>query len=198
MRNWLRRQTRRRRLAAPVLWRHWVLVPAGHRLELRVHLGCLVTIALISGLLARVVLPTLFPGWHAGVYWAVAGWIAVADSLAGLLHELGHAAVALAAGQRVYRISLYGFAAAARRSTGHAAHEQLLIALAGPLSHLLLGAVFWAIWQLAPLDNVPLRVAILFPAIMNLLVGGLNLLPVRPLDGGRVVRALAMLAMPAR
>jgi Zn-dependent protease len=41
-----------------------------------------------------------------------------------------------------------------------------------------------------PDDNLPLRVATGFPAFSNFLVGMVNLVPVSPLDGGRVARAV--------
>ena len=181
-----------------LLWRRWVRLAAGQPVELSVHLACLTTVLTVTWLLARLVLPGLFPGWHTSAYWMVGAWLAMADSLAGLLHELGHAAVALAHGRRVYRIRLYGVVAEARRSAGYDAHEQLLIALAGPASHLVLAGIFFATWGLVPLDNVPLRVAVVFPAVMNLLVGAFNLLPFRSLDGGRALRALLVLALVPR
>jgi Zn-dependent protease len=66
-----------------------------------------------------------------------------------------------------------------------------LIALAGPMSHVLLAALFWAAWRLASEDNQPLRVAAAFPAVSNTLLGILNLLPLRPLDGRRALAAAA-------
>jgi Zn-dependent protease len=154
--------------------------------EVAVHLGCVVTPLVVSCLLAQLALPAVFPGWDARTYWLVGGWIALADTAAGLLHELGHAVVALAHGRQVYRITLYGLAATGRRAASHGPHEQLLIALAGPLSHVALAAVFWLSWRLAPHDNLALRTATAFPAVTNLLLGLLNLIPLRPLDGRRV------------
>jgi Zn-dependent protease len=66
----------------------------------------------------------------------------------------------------------------------------LAIAIAGPLSHLLVASLLWAAWSFLPDDNLPWRVATGFPAFSNFSVGVLNLLPVSPLDGGRAARAL--------
>jgi Zn-dependent protease len=176
------------------LWRRGLLLAAGRRIELAVHLGWLVTVLAITWLLAQLALPIAFPGWDATAYWWVAAWIALADSLAGLLHELGHAAASLAQGGRVYRITLYGLAAAGRRSSSpQGPREQLWIALAGPLSHIVLAVLFWGVWRLAPEDNLPLRVAAAFPAVSNTLLGILNLLPLRPLDGRRVLASATRL-----
>jgi Zn-dependent protease len=125
------------------------------------------------------------------VYWLVASTVALTDSIAGLAHELGHALAAIAKGRRVYRITLYGLAAAARRSSGPAgSRDQFAIALAGPVCHLVVASALLCMWTLLPTDNEPLRVAAGFPAISNFAAGLFNLLPVSPLDGGRVARAL--------
>jgi Zn-dependent protease len=171
------------------LWRRRLWLAPGHQVELAAHLGWLVTPLVVTCLLAQVVLPALFGGWPTSAYWLVAAWVALADSVAGLLHELGHAVVTLARGGQVYRITLYGVAAAGRRSSGRGPYEQLLIALAGPLSHILLAALFWTVWRLMPEDNLPLRVGAAFPAVSNTLLGILNLLPLQPLDGRRVLGA---------
>jgi Zn-dependent protease len=174
-----------------VLWRCWVQVGKNHRIELSLHAFFVVTLLTVTWLLALTLFPRLFPGWTPAAYWLVATAVALTDSLAGLLHELGHALVALGKGRRVYRITLYGLAAAARRSAGPTRPlDQLAIAVAGPLSHLLVASLLYAAWNLLPDDNQPLRVATGFPAFSNFIVGVLNLLPVSPLDGGRVARAL--------
>lgn len=68
--------------------------------------------------------------------------------------------------------------------------DQFAIAVAGPVSHLLIASVLWAAWNWLPDDNLPMRVATGFPAVTNFTVGLLNLVPISPLDGGRVARAL--------
>ena len=68
--------------------------------------------------------------------------------------------------------------------------RKVLIAMAGPLSHLLLASALWAAWNALPLDNEPLRVAAGLPALSNFVAGVVNLLPVSVLDGGRAARAL--------
>jgi Zn-dependent protease len=174
-----------------LLWRGHVGLWAQHSVELNLHLAWLLTHLVVLWLLGALLLPRLFHGWHPGAYWLVAVSVALTDGVAGLIHELGHAVAAVAKGKRVYRITLYGWAASVRRSSGQLRpRDQLAIALAGPLSHLLLGAVLWTAWQWLPLDNEPLRVAAGFPALSNIAVGMLNLLPFHPLDGSRVLRAL--------
>jgi Zn-dependent protease len=174
-----------------IVWRGRFRLSAGHRIELNLHLFFVLTLVTVTWLLALALFPTVFPGWEPAAYWLVAAAVALTDSVAGLLHELGHAVVALARGKRVYRITLYGLAAAVRRSHGATrARDQFAIAVAGPLSHLLVASLLLTAFNAMPDDNLPWRVATGFPAFSNFTVGLLNLLPVSPLDGGRVARAL--------
>jgi len=174
-----------------VLWHGWLHVGNHHRIELNLHVFFALTMVAVTWLLALAVLPRLFPGWQPSSYWLVASAVAITDGLAGLVHELGHAGMAMARGRKVSRITLYGLAAAGRRSAGPIrSRDQALIAVAGPLSHLLLATALWATWNMLPIDNEPLRVAAGFPALSNFAAGLFNLLPVSPLDGGRAARAL--------
>jgi Zn-dependent protease len=176
-----------------VVWRTRICV-GQHQLELSLHLLFGLTLVAITGLLGQALLPRLFPDWTPRVSWLVALAVALTDSLAGLLHELGHAAAAMAKGRRVYRITLYGLAAAVRRSGGPVCpRDQAAIAIAGPLSHLLIASLLWATWSVLPDDNQPLRVATGLPALSNFAMGVFNLLPISPLDGGRAARALLAL-----
>jgi len=181
----------RRWSASTILWRGRVRLFSSHFVELELHLGWLVTVVLVTCLLAQSLFPALFPGWVPVAYWCVAISVALIDCLAGVVHELGHAAAAIAKGRRVYRIALYGLVASVRRSNSHLRpRDQLAIAVAGPISHLLIGSLLWTMWQLVPMDNEPLRVAAAFPAVSNIAAGVLNLLPFQPLDGWRAARAL--------
>jgi Zn-dependent protease len=173
-----------------VVWRGRVWLGGSHRTELNLHLWFIPTLVGVIWLLALGLLPHLFPGWNPSAYWLVASTVALTDSLAGLVHELGHAVVAIMRGRRVERITLYGLAAAVRRSGGPSRpRDQFAIALAGPVSHLVMACALLCTWTLVPIDNEPLRVAAGFPAVSNFAMGLFNLLPVSPLDGGRVARA---------
>ena len=99
--------------------------------------------------------------------------------LACLLHELGHVAVGAALGGSVKGFSLT--AVGAELSITYRAPltygRDSLVALAGPAANLLAGVLFTALgWSLA--------------AALSLAVGAFNLLPILPLDGGRVVYGL--------
>jgi Zn-dependent protease len=177
-----------------LLWSGRLHVGSRHQLELNLHLSFGLTLVLVTWLLAQACLPMLFPGWPPASYWLVAAATAALDGLAGLLHELGHVGMAMASGTRVSRITLYGLSAAVRRSSGSTrSRDQALIAMAGPVSQLLLAGVLWAAWNVLPPGNEPLRVAAGLPAVSNFVAGVFNLLPVSVLDGGRAARALTTL-----
>jgi len=178
-------------LADGVVCRTCLSLGGSRRIELSLHLLFVLTMLVVTWVLAAGFFPLLFPGWQPGLYWLVASVVAGLDCVAALAHELGHAAVAVARGRRVYGITLYGVAAAARRSSGPARpRDQFAIALAGPVSHLLVACLLLCAWSWLPIDNEPLRVAMGFPAVSNFAAGLFNLLPFSPLDGGRVLRAL--------
>src|SRR5919198_6088438 len=101
----------------------------------------------LAAVLAQVTFPEMIRGWSAPAYWVLAVAVVLGENAGGLVHELGHALMALAHRRHVHSITLYGFAAATRRTTCPSdAREQFLVALAGPLSHLLLAAGFCALF----------------------------------------------------
>lgn len=99
--------------------------------------------------------------------------------LAALLHELAHYAVLRLFGVRTARFTVTGLGATLcvpelhRLSYG----AELLSAAAGPLMNLLL----WVVLSLTGRDELTLF------AGAQMVLGILNLLPVRPMDGGRIL-----------
>jgi Zn-dependent protease/CBS domain-containing protein len=114
-----------------------------------------------------------------------------------LLHELGHSLVGRLLRLRIRRITLWllgGMAQFERipRNRG----TEALMAVAGPLTSILVGAVAAASLEFLPADRPAWRFTFTYLMYMNLILAGFNLLPALPLDGGRVLRSLLALRMP--
>jgi Zn-dependent protease len=108
-----------------------------------------------------------------------------------VLHELGHALMARRYGIPTEDITLYLFGGVARlqrmpRSSG----PELLIALAGPAVNFAIVLALWPVIALASSLGAPLVGLLQIVSNLNLGLGLFNLLPVFPMDGGRVFRAL--------
>jgi Zn-dependent protease/CBS domain-containing protein len=102
------------------------------------------------------------------------------------LHELAHALAARRAGIRTLEILLLPIGGVARLERQPTGWREFAIAGAGPLANLLLGAALYAVSAWRGLDASLLHRV----AAGNAVLGGFNLLPAFPLDGGRMLRAV--------
>jgi Zn-dependent protease/CBS domain-containing protein len=106
-------------------------------------------------------------------------------------HELAHYAVARRFGLRPRTITLYPFGGVPSQLDQRAGTTNAIwVALAGPAASLALSALLGV---LSAVDGVPQQMGVVLgiTAQMNLALTLINLLPGLPLDGGRVVRAIA-------
>lgn len=106
--------------------------------------------------------------------------------LACLLHELGHWWAIRALGGRIVRIGISCAGAELRLSAAHplSARGMLAAALAGPAVNLV------AAWLSTLWARHGMGERLYFFAGINLGLASFNLLPARPLDGGRALEAL--------
>ncbi len=123
--------------------------------------------------------------WTIGILGAIGLFVSVA------IHELGHSWAARRYGIEVESITLWllgglaSFAAIPKEW-----EKEFWIALAGPVTSVLLAGVFAGMLQLAP-ASLPVVVFTLgFLAVINIILAVFNMLPAFPMDGGRVLRAL--------
>ena len=137
------------------------------------------------------------PGWSAALNWGAALTTAILFFLSLLAHELAHSLVARAHKLPVQRITLFALGGVSViEKDAPDARTEFLIAIAGPLTSVALGALM--LWGAKALGGNPEArpqtpsLAILYwLGTINLYLGIFNLLPGFPLDGGRVLRALA-------
>ena len=158
-------------------------------IEIGLDYSWFVIFALVTYGFANSGLPVAYPQWSGAAYWSTGVAISLLFFASILAHELGHSLVAIRTGTPVRSITLFIFGGVAgmAREPGRALHE-FLIAIAGPLVSLGLAALFFGLFQLAPV-NTPLAALTEFLALINLVVAVFNMLPGFPMDGGRVLRA---------
>jgi Zn-dependent protease len=132
-------------------------------------------------------------GWdwiHLGVLYVVL-WVACVF-LSILVHELGHVFMAQAFGNRSH-IVLYSFGGLAIRNRIEPYRwQRIAVSFAGPLAGLLLYVLVWLFDtytrpRIDPEGGMPvLGAAVYMLLFMNLVWSLLNLLPIWPLDGGKI------------
>ena len=128
-------------------------------------------------------------------HYAMAGISAVLFFASIIVHELAHSVVAKHYHIPVRSITLFLFGGVAQ-ITREAAKplNELLMAAAGPLTSLLLGALFLGGWFAIGAENSrPVDYVLIWLALMNVILGIFNLLPAFPMDGGRIFRSLIWL-----
>src|SRR5438270_242311 len=165
-----------------------------------VHVGLnwslLVVAGLIAWSLATGILPPAAPGYSPGAYWT-AGLLAAVVYLASLLaHELAHSIAAKRRGVRVEGITLWLFGGVSRfGSETSSPGGQAWITFVGPLTSLVLGAIFYFVSVASGGGGhrglVPATLSWL--GYINILLGVFNLVPAFPLDGGRLLQSLIWL-----
>lgn len=162
--------------------------------EIGINWSWLAIVGLISWSLGAEIFPENNPGLSDGAYVAMAIIAATLFFGSLLLHELGHAVVAKREGMEIEGIVLWLFGGVAKfRGLFPSAGAELRIALAGPAVTLVIGSSLVAIAALAPLPEAVDGVATWLGTI-NLMLLAFNMLPVLPLDGGRVLRSLVWAA----
>ena len=115
------------------------------------------------------------------------GFVFLCYLLTALLHEIGHAVVAKKLGYKLDQISLLPFGAElSLKNDDFSSSDEIKIAIAGPLVNLFLIIFFVAVWWIFPITYYYTDTFV-FTNFITLLF---NLLPVFPLDGGRVLRAI--------
>ncbi|MFB6110539.1 MAG: CBS domain-containing protein [Halodesulfurarchaeum sp.] len=122
----------------------------------------------------------------------VVGSIAAIGLFAGvLLHEFGHALVAMHYGFPIESITLWFLGGIAQLTDQPEDwRQELLIAIAGPVVSVGLGVLLWLALALFPAGPDVLLFLLGYLALINVALAAFNMLPGFPMDGGRVLRAL--------
>lgn len=110
------------------------------------------------------------------------------------IHELGHAAAASCLQWRIKEIRLlpFGGVAEVEEAGNIPIWEELIVVLAGPAQHLFMIGLALLFRAMGLWDDLWTDYFIQ----VNLMIGLFNLLPILPLDGGKVLQALISLWLP--
>ena len=159
-------------------------------IDVNIHISWLVVFALLTWSLAVGYFPTVIRGLEPAAAWILAAVATLLLFASVLVHELSHSFVARARGLQVDSITLFIFGGVSNLTTEpRDARTEFLVAVVGPIASFVIGAVALGITVLLTDE----RLAALFGylAVVNGLLGGFNLIPGFPLDGGRVLRSIA-------
>jgi Zn-dependent protease/predicted transcriptional regulator len=149
------------------------------------------TLALVLLFLGVQVYPSAFPLASWSLHWALAYVSSLIFFASIVAHELAHALVARAHGIAVKEIRLFAFGGVAQIANDpRSPRQELLMAVAGPLTSLGLGGLFLGLAGVTMASSRPVGMLWEFLGYMNILLSVFNLFPAFPMDGGRVVRAL--------
>ena len=164
-------------------------------IPIHVHASWFVVFFFMTWSLATGYLPETLPGLSVPRYWGMGSIAALLLFLSVLLHELGHSYVALRYQIPITQITLFIFGGMAHMGKEPPSpRAEFLIAMAGPLVSLILGAgclggviVVDSFFERSGFQGLVVLGGLL--GMVNVQLGLFNLIPGFPLDGGRVLRA---------
>lgn len=172
------------------MFQHTIRLGRVFGIEIDLDYSWFLVFGLMTWVLAVNYYPAEFKNGSAGEYWLLGALTAIMLFVSVLLHELGHSVVAKRYRIPVPRITLFVFGGVSQIATEPtSAAMEFWIAIAGPAVSFALGAIFL---ELRPaFASVPPLLALAkYLALINIGLGGFNLIPAFPLDGGRVFRAI--------
>jgi Zn-dependent protease len=153
----------------------------------------LLVLAAVTVAMAVGALPESAPGYPDSVYWPVAVLIGALVMVSLAVHELGHAVVARGRNITAQDITLSCFGGTVQFTTDSPTPKtEFLISAAGPAANLGLGALWTGAVIAGDMLAMPvvLSVALVWLALLNVLLALLNLLPGESMDGGQMLTAL--------
>lgn len=125
--------------------------------------------------------------------WALASAVSLIFAFSILFHEMAHSLTAKKFGIRVERITFVIFGVMAQLHPGDiramlaVPKIEFFVALAGPLSSIALGGIFYGLAIITP---KPFDLVFDYLFVINVTLAVFNMLPAFPLDGSRVFRSV--------
>jgi Zn-dependent protease/CBS domain-containing protein len=157
------------------------------------HYTLVIAFGLVTWTLASGYMPNEYPGYGPQVYWVIGLASAAILFLSVFVHELAHSYVAKRNGLSIDRIILFIFGGVAQMGEeSPSANVEFKVSLVGPATSFaiagLLGLAYWVAKGTGV--EAAYYASLEYGGLVNLLLGGFNLIPAFPLDGGRVFRAI--------
>jgi Zn-dependent protease/CBS domain-containing protein len=160
-------------------------------IPIRLDLGWFLLFTWILWTLPRNYLLPALPGWPIAALWVLAGVTALVFLGVILVHELAHSLIARAMKLRVNQITLTMLGGSVKLAQERESPwQELSIALAGPISTILIGVLFGLVDMLASPAWMSIAAPARFLRTVCIVLGLFNLLPALPLDGGQALRAV--------
>jgi Zn-dependent protease len=137
------------------------------------------------------------PEWGHAIVWITAIATALLFFVTIVVHELSHALVAKSHGLPVRSITLFALGGVAEiEREAPDAKTEFWLGIVGPITSFVIGAICLAVlyglgWTPRVLPRTPLRAMLMWLGYINIMLAVFNMVPGFPLDGGRVLRAIA-------
>lgn len=164
-------------------------------IEVRVQLGWILVVAMVAALAVGRI-GTTVPSVALPIQWLLGGIVGVAFFLSAMVHDLAHAIVASRRGIEVPSVVVSFFGGTSPTDpTSDVPGDELAIAISGPIVSILVGLalapVALAVHGIGSDLGQAAGEIVADVSFVNLLIGLVNVVPAYPLDGGRIVRAIA-------
>ena len=165
-------------------------------IEIGLHYSWFVIALLIAFSLAAH-FRSINPVWSPVSIWAAALITCVLFFVTLLLHELAHSLVARSRGLTVRAITLFALGGVSQiESEAPDAKSEFWIAIVGPLTSFLIGVLCIGLaaalgWTPGREPRTPVPAVLVWLGYINVGLAAFNMIPGYPLDGGRVLRAIA-------
>lgn len=164
-------------------------------IEVRVQLGWIFVVALVAALAVGQISGAV-PDLAIALQWTLGAVVGVAFFVSAMLHDLAHAVVARRRGVDVPSVVISFFGGTSPLDPkSEIPGDELAIAVVGPVVSIVIGVALGAVaLGLGAVASDLVRAigeitAVI--AVLNLLIGLVNFVPAYPMDGGRIVRAIA-------
>jgi len=160
-------------------------------IEVRFHFSWFIIFALISWSLSINYLPGQYPNQSSSFYYVVGVISAAMLFFSVLLHEVAHSLESKKNNISVKGITLYFLGGVSEiEEEPKTANAELRIAAVGPLTSIILSAIFYLTYSLSTREPLWLTAVLQYSSYINLILAIFNLIPAFPMDGGRILRAI--------